>query len=239
MASGESKEHKNLKHLSLLWAKEHGYSCHGCEITLPHSGYRADVVAYKPASEPRVIEFEGKSIRQRHAVVGSTAVFECKQARADLLRDSCIAEKTKPRLQLLHERRMVLERLLKVHLPSAANGDSLFQEYQTYSLETANHRGYQKVLRDISTLQTGLFRKTKFEKLIRYRCANLFYLVTVENIFENYELPPGWGHLIKAGDSLQLVRKPVWHEAAEGARLAVLQRLAMAGTRFAFHAAFD
>lgn len=233
MAKSETQQHRRLKALALQWALAHGYPCCAMEVSLPASGYRADVAAYKPARETRTIDFEGRKIRRSETVIGTTAVFECKQSRADLLKDSCISEKTSERLKRLNDRRVVLERLLKIHYPSAANGDSLFQEFQTYNFEAINHKGYQKVLCNISTLQTSLSRKTKFEKLARYRCANLFYLVTPKNILKNYELPLNWGLLVENGDELELVRKPMWLESTEGSLLGVLQRIAKSGTNFA------
>ena len=231
MSLGETENHKKLKRLSFSWAGEQGYSCRGFEISLPHSGYRADVAAYKPASESRAVAFQGRAFHQAQAIVGTTAVFECKQSRADLLKDSCRAEKTRDRLKQLHERRMVLERLLRIHCPSAANGDSLFQEYESYNFEAAGHKGYRRVLSEISGLQNALLRKNKLEKLIRYRCANLFYLVTVDGIIAEYELPLNCGLLVMEGDSLKVIRKPIWQESPEGSRLAVLQRIALAATR--------
>ena len=212
-------------------AREHGYTCGAMEVGLPHCGYRADVAAYNPARETRLIELEGREIRQSQAVIGTTAVFECKQARADLLKDSCNAAKTRKLLKELNERRMVLERLLKVHLPSTANGDSLFQEFQSYNLEAAGHKGYHALLRRISILQKGLFAKNKFEKMMRYRCASVFYLVTTCEILTDYEVPLQWGLLVEECEGLTLKRKPVRQEASEDARLSVLQRIAVAGTK--------
>ena len=231
MASGETEQHKKLKRLAARWAREQGYACCGYEIALPHSGFRADVAAYKPAYESGTISFEGKSLRRRQPVIGTTAIFECKQCRADLLKDSCNTAKTRAKLKHLHDRRMVLERLLRVHFPSATNGDSLFQDFQTLNAEAINHPGYQKVLKNIATHQAGLFERTKFEKLIRYQCVNLCYLVTVEHIITDYELPLNWGLLVQRGDSLEVVSKPVWQDSPEGSRLAILQRIALAATR--------
>lgn len=230
MAKGETELHKELKALSLMWAEEAGYTCRGVEIRLENCGYRADVAAYKPAYQIKHVKVEAKTLRQRQPVIGTTAVFECKQARSDLLNDSCITTKTREKLKRLYDRKNVLERLLAVHLPSAANGDSLFQEFQSHSFESANHKGYQKLLKDISVLQNGLMSKTKFENLFRYRCANLCYLVTTEDLIRNYELPLGWGWLVKNGNVLELRQKPIWNDIEEGARLSILQRIAMGAT---------
>ena len=216
------------------WARKQGYACSAFEIRLPNSGYRADVAAYKPAYELRTVELDGKTLRQRHPVIGTTAVFECKQSRTDLLNDSCIADKARQKLKRLSERRGVLERLLKIHLPSAVNGDSLFQEFQTLNPSAVIHKGYQKVLREISALHSADFNKTKFENMVRYRCAKLLYLVTMNGIIADYELPLNWGLLEIAGDSLELLRKPIWMDSYDGSRLAILQRLAIKATRHAY-----
>lgn len=80
----ETVEHQELKRLSFAWTREQGYSCCGFEVRLPNCGYRADVAAYRPASEVAPFVFEGKTSRRRQAAIGTTAVFECKQSRADL-----------------------------------------------------------------------------------------------------------------------------------------------------------
>ena len=230
---GETDKHRELKRLCFNWAAEQGYSCQGFEISLPHCGYRADVAAYKAALETRTVCFEGRTLRQSHAALGTTAVFECKQSRNDFLRDACVAKKARERLEQLHGRRVTLERLLRVHCPSAANGDSLFPEYETYNLEAAGHQGYRTVLRGIGHLHNGLLRKNKFEKMIRYGCANLFYLVTEEGIIADCEVPLNCGLLVRDGCSLKMLRKPVWQESTPGARLAILHRIALSGTRLA------
>jgi hypothetical protein len=228
----ETDEHKELKLLSVSWAQAECYTCCGFEIRLPDSGYRADVAAYRPESEIASVIFEGKTLRRRQAVLGATAVFECKQARADLLKDSCPSAKTTARLKTLHEKRATMERLLKVHHPWAANGESLFPEFDTFNFEALNHNGYRKVRREIAAAQNGLFFKNKFEELVRYNCANLFYLVATEGIIEDYELPLDWGLLVKTGDALMLKQRPVWHDASPASRLAILQRIAVKTTRF-------
>ena len=228
----ETEAHKELKALAAEWAIGHGYESCGYEISLAHSGCRADVAAYKPAYLRRETPFNGKNINQRHAVSGHTAVFECKQCRSDLLNDACVSEGAHRMMIFFEERKQTLERLLKIHIPSIANGDSLFQEYQTHNFEALDHKGYRSVLRSLRALQTKLRFKRKFENLIRYGCANLFYLVTTENIIEAHELPCNWGWLVKNSLSLELRRKPVWQDCRESARLAILQRLAVAGNRY-------
>src|ERR1039458_1111130 len=90
MPSTETTAHANLKKLAVLWAQQHGYTICGVEIRLPHSNYRADVAAYRSTSKKLPLSGEGnRSVRLvRQPVIGPTVIFECKQARADFLKDS-------------------------------------------------------------------------------------------------------------------------------------------------------
>ncbi|MFT4638244.1 MAG: hypothetical protein ACI8T1_001563 [Verrucomicrobiales bacterium] len=69
------------------------------------------------------------------------------------------------------------------------SGDSLFPEYETVACEKLEHRTWQRVTREIQILDNLVHHKTKFEKIARYRCANLLYFVTVDGLIEPHELP--------------------------------------------------
>ena len=212
---GETEAHIQLKRLALLWAQAQGYSACGLEVNLPRCRYRADVAAYRP---------NGKQI-------ATTAVFECKQALVDLRRDNGSTSATMRRLNAVHRRRETLEKNLRTHYPALRIPDSLFAEFDPHNFEKINHRGYKNVTRQLSALQNRLFDCTKFEKLARYRCANLFFLVLPNELVRESEIPVGWGALAERDGGLSLVRKPVWHEAAPENQLRLLERIAAAGTR--------
>jgi len=212
---GETDSHIRLKRLALLWAQANGYSACAAEVSLPQCRYRADVAAYRPqARQP-----------------GVTAIFECKQARADLRRDNCCSDATRARLRSVSRRREVLEKHLRIHYPTLRTADSLFPEYDSLDFSAIGHRGYSRVLREFAALQNRLNGGRKFECLARYRCANLFFLVLPEALFSEPEVPPGWGALVESIDGLTLVRKPIWHDNSAEARFRFLQRIATAGTR--------
>ncbi len=192
---GETATHIALKRLALLWAQSRGYSVCAFEVQLPRCRFRADLAAYRP---------NGKEI-------GTTAIFECKQAFPDLRRDNGCSAVTAKRLEKVFQRRQVLEKNLRIHYPALRIPDSLFSE--------------------LSALQNRLFDCTKFERLIRYRCANLFFLVVSNRLFREPEIPFGWGALIESEGELVLVRKPLWHEVTSANRLKLLERIAAAGTR--------
>ena len=212
---GETTQHARLKQLAFIWAQTHGFSACAMEVTLPRCRYRADVAGYRSVTKQ----------------IGSTAVFECKQALCDLRRDNCHSEAARRRLEAICNRRQILEARLRTHYPNLHNGDSLFPEFDSENFSAIGHRGYARLVRELQTLQNRLYDCTKFERLIRYRCANLFFIVLPEQLFRESEVPVGWGALVESNDTLTLVGKPIWHAATAASRIHVLHRIAVAGTR--------
>ena len=211
----ETSAHARLKRLALLWAQAQGYSACALEVSLPHCRYRADVAAYRP----------------KPSGLGLTAIFECKQALPDLRRDNCCSAAVRARLETVYRRRQILEKNFRVHYPNLRIADSLFPEFDSHDFAAIEHRGYAHVLRELTALQNRLFDCTKFEKLLRYRCANLFFLVLPNELFEETEIPVGWGALVESDGAISLARKPIRYENAPENRLCFLQRIAAAGTR--------
>ena len=213
---GESEAHLALKRLAFLWAQANGYPIAALEVSLPQCRYRADVVAYRP---------------QRNGTLGHTVVFECKQSAPDLRRDDRSSLEMLARLESVYRRRQILEKHLRIHYPTLRTGDTLFPEWDAHDFGAIEHRGYQRVTRQLTALQNQLRDGRKFEKLVRYACANLFYLVLPDRLLRESEVPLGWGVLVEKGDVLILKRKPIWHDCSEVSRLRILQRIASVSTR--------
>ena len=185
------------------------------EVSLPKCRYRADVAGYRPHQKQ----------------IGSTAVFECKQVLCDLRRDNCRTGSARQRLEAICQRRQFLEARLRTHYPNLHNGDSLFAEFDCENFSAIGHRGYARLVRELRALQNRLYDCTKFEKLIRYRCANLFFIVLPEQLFRESEVPVDWGALIEFNGTLKLARNSGWHDATADNRIRLLHRIAIAGTR--------
>jgi len=213
--NGETDQHARLKRLAFLWAQAQGFSVCAMEVGLPKCRYRADVAACRP--QPKQI--------------GTTAIFECKQVLCDLRRDNCRTDAARQRLEAICKRRQILETRLRVHYPSLRSADALFPELDSQSFAAIGHRGYARLIRELRTLQNRLYDCTKFDKLIRYRCANLFFLVLPEELFRDPEIPVGWGALVESNGALTLARKPIWRENTQEDRIRLLHRIAVAGTR--------
>lgn len=228
---GESQAHRVLKQAALIWAMEQGYRAGGFEVKLPNSNFRADVAACR-LERPASYECE----------IGLTAAFECKQSRPDFLNDSKPEAESLDRLAALNQRREKLEQLVGTHYPNLRQGDTLFPEFDRTDLSEVRHDGYQKVVREIRTLEAAIFGRTKFDRLVRYRCVDLCYLVIRPSILQPEETPIDWGLLMPENEAcdldaenaavpkLQLVRKPQRIEAPETHRLELLHQLAVSGT---------
>ena len=190
----ETEEHWLLKRLALSWAYERGFNCISFEVRAPRSPYRVDVAGYRPANG------------QEFPIV---ALFECKQNRPDLDRDSAQTASIEIELRGLQERQQNLERLLAVHFPKARTPSSLFPEWDPFDPEQLPHSGYRRLIRKIMTLQHKLEGNTKFEKVTRYRLANLHFLVAPRGLVKPERVPPGWG-LLEAfdGQRLELLLQP-------------------------------
>ncbi|MBL9188153.1 MAG: hypothetical protein JNK23_11775 [Opitutaceae bacterium] len=219
MASSETARHRRLKTLALAWAQAGGFAICAAEVRVPRSGYRADVAAYAPA--------------RRDRAEARTAIFECKQARSDLLKDAHAEAATHARLAELTERRRALEQLLAVHRPDLRRGEALWPEFDAWDFSGLEHRAYRGVLDELETVQRRVLHGTKFSKLFRYRCADFLYLVVEENIFAEAEIPAGWGLLVRADDGLRLARAPANLDATAAQRTALLESIAQVATRAA------
>lgn len=213
MAGGETQTHLELKRLALVWAQGNGFPICALEVRVPKSGFRADVAACSRGEERR------------------TAVFECKQSRADLLKDAHAEATTRQRLIELTGRRRTLEELLAVHRPDLRRGEALWPEYDTWDFSRLEHHAYRSVLGELETVQRRVVRGTKFSKMFRYRCADFLYLVVEDGIFAEAEIPAGWGLLVRRGGELMIARPPADLAASDVQRAALFEHIAMAGTR--------
>lgn len=180
---------------------------------MPKCGYRADVAA---------AAIDG---------LRRTAVFECKQSRADLLKDAHDEAATRRLLDELAARRRALEELIAMHHPDLRRGDALWPEYESWDFDRLEHATYRNVLAELETVQRRVLRGTKFSKMFRYRCADFLYLVVSDGIFAEAEIPAGWGLLVRHGDALATARRPADLGATGAQRAALLDCIGIAATR--------
>lgn len=233
MSQSETAAHLELKRLALAWAQAQGYRVAAAEVSLPNYRFRLDVAGYRP-QRIRATVHDDRLKTQRlvwQQAIGVTAAFECKASKPDFRRDARSLAATKEQLKTLHERKTRIEQELRLFYPSIRNGDTLFQEFETLNFERPGHERYQRTLAEISRLTARLYANTKFDKLVKWGAANVFYVVAEPETVAAHELPACWGLLVREGAALRLVTKPVLHEIAEPERLSLLHRISMAATR--------
>lgn len=210
--AGESAAHRELKRLAVDWARAQRLTLCATEVRLPRSGYRADVVAATP---------------RQLAPEAVTAVFECKAQRADFLRDAGDERTLTSKVKALAERLARLNDLIGSHRPDLRAGQELFPEYDCIDLRGERHATHAAITRELRAAQTALYVGTKFAKLARWQAATFLYLVTeTEATAHPHEVPAGWGLLMREGDQLRCVLRPVRHEVPVEARIALLERMA-------------
>ena len=207
----EGAAHRELKRLTLEWARAHRLVLAATEVRLPRSGYRADVAA----ATTRVLSANAR-----------TAVFECKASRTDFLRDSAREAGAKEALIRMSERLMALRALIGGHRPDLRRGEELFPEFDAVDLRGLKHRTHARLEREFTRSQRRLQEGTKFAKLARWRAASLLYLVAEEGLFAPHELPDGWGLLVRRGAALEIVVKPCLRDTTAAERVALVERIA-------------
>ncbi len=217
MPHGESAAHRHLKHLALEWARTSGFVLGATEVSLPRCNFRADV-----ATATKNIFRDSSRI----------AIFECKQSRSDWLTDTTVEAATRKGVRDLAQRVHDLRQLVAVHRPDLRLGETLFPEFDAYDYCGLRHDTLQTLERKLRILQRKLIHGVKFDRLGRYACCHLRYVVTEDEIAEPHEIPVGWGWLRRKEEQLELVAKPVLTECRLETRIQVLERIARAGTKF-------
>lgn len=211
--SGETERHRELKRLAKEWLRGRGCDAVAGEVRLPYSPYRADAAGYRPAG----------GFGER---VGETFAVECKQSRADFLRDSADALGCAAVLASERCRRAKLRELMAGHLPECRTGESLFPEFDRYDFSRVRHDGLRRVERRIRILERKRSEGSKFSRMVHYGCATFCYLaVEADARPRGDELPEGWGLLVRSGDRLEVERVAEWVGSPENGRLKLLSRI--------------
>ena len=221
MPASESARHLELKRLALAWAQERGFRVAASEVSVSQLRAKLDVAACRIES------------RSRSDAVTTTAVFEYKQSRPDFIRDSRSRAATLSRLAMLEARKLRHEATLRPFYLTLRHGDALFPELDGCDFIRTGDECYLRLVAEIEKLTSRLHAQTKFDDLLRWRAANLFYVVAEPGLFATHELPAGWGLLTRRETGLELTVKPLWHEIGDAQKANLLQRTAIAATRAA------
>lgn len=248
----ETPRHAELKREALRFLLAHGCAAAAVEVRCPSSRYRADAAGYLDSRAPAAGEVEragtlwnpagsGGAAARRVRSEARTVVIECKQSRADFLRDTAAADALlAERDRLVAEQARVERELIPLYEPHLRRaGEYLFGELEEWEFERSKLAAYRNVVRGLRAVTEALYGETKFFLMAQYRVADRLYLLAPPGVIVPRELPTGWGLLEHRrrgarGESLTNVRvvteaRPLSARADVRARM--LRNIAVAATR--------
>jgi hypothetical protein len=263
----ETEAHIQLKRLAAAYLVREGFSAVASEVHGPVMRVRVDVAGYIDrapvapgfnhltyAADPqRALPFdEARAAKPRARCDPRVAVIECKQDRADLLRDVDDLARLLDLRDRLVARRAALEDVLLdrgdagvridqhgLFGPGAGSGARA-------DFSRAQDHDYRRLVARLAKVEERVHGQTKFFRLARYAAADRLYVLTFRDLARPRELPTGWGLLecdARAGDlrkmtvgELSEVRVRERHPAPDHPTKAAwrhrwLRAIAAAGTR--------
>ncbi|MSR29115.1 MAG: hypothetical protein EXS03_06015 [Phycisphaerales bacterium] len=176
----ETIDHRALKSLAISWLIAQGCRAVALEVTCAIPRWRFDAAGWK-----------------RTALGAESIVVECKQSRADFLRDdehldALVAE----RLRLTTRRTQIEETRVKVYEPHLRTWEpGLFEERAAWDFTRSKLADYRRVLLGLRRVDQSLHGETKFCLAVRYRLADRCYLLCPQGMIRPREVPEGWGLL--------------------------------------------
>lgn len=249
----ETPRHAELKREALRFLLAHGCAAVAMEVRCPSSRYRADAAGYLDSRAAAAGEMERAGTLWSPAGAGAgvagrrvrsearTVVIECKQSRADFLRDTAAADALlAERDRLLAEKARVERELIPLYEPHLRRaGEFLFGDLEEWEFERSRLAAYRNVARSLRAVTESLYGETKLFLMAQYRVADRLYLLAPPGVIVPRELPTGWGLLEHRrrgarGESLTNVRVVTEARALSArdeVRARLLRNIAVAATR--------
>lgn len=184
----ETRGHRRLKQLALLWLRTRGGMARATEVACPISRYRVDAAGYVDRAA---------GARGWRTVPARTVFIECKQSRSDFLRDRADGARLLAQRAELHRVREAMERRqIEAGTPGLRRSEAaLFPELETWDFSASRERGYHALLRRLRRLDADLYGQTKFWTVARYGLADELWIAAPRGLLRERELPAGWGLL--------------------------------------------
>ena len=209
----ETLAHQRLKRLAKRFLRHVGCPAAAQEVRCPISKYRVDVAGYldtipawirRPPDPPGMVPHSITSLYQKRPYSrygfrceARTVMIECKQSRADFLRDNRQVEKLLTlRVDLEGIRQSIEEHQIKRFEPQLRKeGSSLFPELDEWDFQKSRLPSYRKIMRRLRRVEGQLYGETKFHMIARYQLADRLYIAAPRGMIHFAELPVGWGLL--------------------------------------------
>ena len=219
---GETLDHQALKRLAVAWLWRLGCRVVATEVQCPIARYRIDVAGWFDREIDGLLQrgasgagtlFWSEEGGRRRAAAGkghATIIIECKQSRADFLRDGDDpSELLATRERLLRRKAEIEETKVKRYEPTLRReGSSLFDGLDEWDFSKSRLASYRTVLRELQRVDEAIYGQTKFARFARYRLADRLILFTPAGMVRPRELPEHWG-------LVECHRRPLRREKAE------------------------
>lgn len=213
----ETEGHIQLKRLAAAYLLREGFSAVATEVNGPLMRVRVDVAGYIDATPiaPRfnhhtyaadpqaTLPFDQERTKtQRTRCDPRIAVIECKQERADLMRDVDDLARLLDLRDRLAARQAELEAMILDHgdpgLRVVQHG--LFAESggpggARADFSRVQNHDYRRLVARIGKVEQRVHGQTKFFRLARYAAADRLYVLTFRDLARPREIPTGWGLL--------------------------------------------
>ncbi|MCZ6836152.1 MAG: hypothetical protein O7G85_10295 [Planctomycetota bacterium] len=206
----ETFAHRQLKKLALAFLRKLGCMVFAEEVRCPISRYRVDAAGYLDRQPSRAIRkawANAPSLESLYETHGDakrwwrcqprTILIECKQSRADFLRDNRHLDSLlKRRTALQGIRGSIEERQIKRLEPQLRrSGTTLFPEMDDWDFNGSRLASYRDTMRKLRHTEAQLYGQTKFHMIARYRLADRLFIAAPKGMLRPGELPLGWGLL--------------------------------------------
>lgn len=206
----ETLAHLQLKRLAAATLLRWGCQAAATEVLCPISRHRVDAAGYldaEPVSAthnhlaqwaaprpPDLFAPPPAPIAPRIRCEPRTVIIECKQSRADFLRDREEIEPLLKAREAMEARRLRFAARVRDTEPQLqSNSGVLFTELADWNLSASVNPTYRRILRELEKLDDRLHGGTKFHRLARYRLADRLYILAPAGVVGRREVPPGWG----------------------------------------------
>lgn len=242
----ETLAHQRLKRLALLFLRASGCVVATTEVRCPISRFRVDAAGWQDAvpRTPQPDEADDLAERRtsRWRLKPRTIVIECKQSRADFVRDNRALPALLDRRRHLERIREAIEhqRIVPEEPHLRRSGASLFPELDEWDFHASRLPAYRRILATLRRLDQKIHGETKLHLMARYQLADRLYLAAPAGMIHPAELPTGWGLLECPARALEAeadgqrlpalgVRVPAaCHSASERCRARLLRNIAAA-----------
>jgi len=211
----ETEAHLQLKRLAGAYLMREGFSAVATEVAGPIMRIRVDVagyidrvphgpgvnhLTYTTESQPG-LPYEPKGPRTR--CDPRIVIIECKQERADLMRDVDDLAKLLDLRERLAARRAALEESiiergdpgLRIVQGGLFDGGVGGPGRAAADFSRVHSHEYRRLMARIGKVEERIHGQTKFFKLARYAAADRMYVLTFRALATPRELPAGWGLL--------------------------------------------